>query len=42
MKENWSSAVANVKGAPSEESSVLDMVVVATPGQLDQKHVLER
>ncbi|KTF79003.1 hypothetical protein cypCar_00028588 [Cyprinus carpio] len=41
-EENCSSAVANVKGAPSEESSVLDMVVVATPGQLDQKHVLER
>ncbi|XP_016350085.1 kinesin-like protein KIF17 [Sinocyclocheilus anshuiensis] len=41
-EENWSSAVANVKGAPSEESSVIDMVVVATPGQLDQQHVLER
>ncbi|KAL1264957.1 hypothetical protein QQF64_002984 [Cirrhinus molitorella] len=28
--------------AASEESSVLDTVVVAIPGQLDQKHVLER
>ncbi|RXN23112.1 kinesin KIF17 [Labeo rohita] len=41
-EESQSSAAANVKEAPCEESSVSDTVVVATPGQLDQKHVLER
>ncbi|XP_065096888.1 kinesin-like protein KIF17 [Paramisgurnus dabryanus] len=34
--------VAGVKGDPSSESSPLDTVVVATPGQLDHRHVLER
>ncbi|ROI16315.1 Kinesin-like protein KIF17 [Anabarilius grahami] len=37
-----SAAAASVEGAPSGESSVLDTVVVSTPVQLDQKHVLER
>lgn len=41
-EESPSSAAASVKGAPSGESSVLATVVVATPDQLDQKHVLER
>ncbi|CAM4731596.1 hypothetical protein PO909_020210 [Leuciscus waleckii] len=41
-EESPSSAAASVKGASSGESSVLATVVVATPDQLDQKHVLER
>ncbi|XP_051531683.1 kinesin-like protein KIF17 [Myxocyprinus asiaticus] len=38
--DSQSSAI--VKESPSGENSALDTVVVSTPGQLDQRHVLER